>query len=342
MAKKDEQPAHLKHLQDHAPTVLHHPEEDQTILYRWLRRQLDQGASFWMWVAGIAVVVVVASILLLRSTSGRTAEAEAWEALMLASGDSNPVDLQIQVGEQGLGEASSWALLRAAESRYREGFSDLPQNREAALPLLSQSQDLFEKALNTASSDSILRRMAALGIGRTLEARGDLEGATRQYESVVKDFPDTPEAKQAEELIRLLRDPEIIAFYNQFSSFEPESAILPPGETGTFDFPGLPNLGDFPDLPGLGEGATVPGTGPIRGLPGLGEPAIPVPPLTAPEESPTDLPAATLEPEAEAPPAAVASTPDNADAPEALGVGATPSDPSIPAGELPSNPFPDR
>lgn len=344
MSKKDEQPAPPKHLQDHAPTVIHDPEADQTVLYRWLRRSWERGTSFWLLIGGAALLVGLASVVILRSSTSRTAEAEAWEALILASGNSDPVDLQLQVGEQGLGEASAWALLRAAESRYREGFSDLPQNREAALPLLKEAQTLFERADSTTGADATLRRMSAFGKARTLEALGDLEGAIQQYESLVKQFPDTAEAKRAEELARLLRDPEIIAFYNQFSSFKPEEAILPPGGSESFNIPGLPDLpgfpglndmGDLPGLPGLGSGSTLPGTGPIPGSPPIeGDPPL-APPLNSPVSTP--------EPVAE-PTSSDESTPlEDASAPEAPEPVDTPTEAASPAeDELPSNPFPDR
>ena len=71
--------------------------------------------------------------------SGRSAEAEAWEGLILSSSTEDAVKEQIKLGnEPAGGDAAAWALIRAAESRYQDGFNNLPQMAAADL------QDLYD------------------------------------------------------------------------------------------------------------------------------------------------------------------------------------------------------
>lgn len=352
MAKKDEQPTHLKHLQDHAPTVIHHPEEDETILARWLRRGLEKGARFWLLIAGVVIAVFVVSMLIRGITGGRSAQAEAWEELILAAGTEDPVAQELAIGERGVGDAAAWALLRAAESRYRDGFSDLPQNRDAALERLSEAHDLFQRTYERSADDPLRRRLAAMGMARSLEARGDLDGAVQQYKAIVKEFPGTAEAERAQELADALQEPETIAFYQQFSSFKPEEAVLPPGGTGTFNLPDLPGfptgtdadsaIPAMPNLGGVPSTPVVPGTGPIPGLPETPAPTVPAPaptpPASAPAEPASTVPADSAPAEPSPAPPAEPTLPGDLFAPDATPEGPA-RDEAPAAGELPVDPF---
>lgn len=345
MAKKDEQPTHLKHLQDHAPTVLHHPEEDETILARWVRKGLEKGTTFWLTLAGVVLGLFVLSNVLRQTGSSRPVEAQAWEQLILASGSPDAVKTQISVGSQAQGAVAGWALLRAAEARYQEAFSDLPQNREAALPLLKESQDLFQKAYDQSGGYVYLKALAAMGIARTLEARGDVDGAVEQYRAIVKEFPGNPQAERAQALIEELQKPENIAFYQQFANLKTDEITLPPRGTDIFNLPrgsiGTDSLPDLPGLPDLG------GDEPASAMPDLGgdTPATPVVPGTGPIPAPDASPDSTV-------PAPDLNPPDNTPAPEpapspepapATSPEAAPSEGSpAPPPNLPANPFPER
>jgi hypothetical protein len=186
------------------------------------------------------------------------------------------------------GPAAGWALLQAAEARYQEAFNDLPANRDAALPLLTKAHDLFEQASQKADADPVCKRLAALGMARALEARGDLDAAIAQYESVAKNFPSTGEAARAEVLAKELRKPENQKFYQNFSTFKPTEMTLPPRGRGfldnlppshpPIDGPVVPAPGlDLPELP-AGTGATTP---PAEPKAETTPPEIPSTPFTA-------------------------------------------------------------
>jgi tetratricopeptide (TPR) repeat protein len=266
-----------KHLQEHAPTVIHDPLADETLLARWFRQNLEKGPRFWLAVAGTVVGVVAVWLVIAGLTSGRSADAGAWESLMLAK----DTDDRVKVGQSASGLPASWALLQAAEARYQEGFADLPANRDAALPLLSNAYELFKQAADKAPADSTPKRLATLGMARCLEARGDLDGAIQQYQTVAKSWPETDEGKQAAKLAERLKRPEAVAFYQQFSTYKPPEMTLPPRGTSTFDVPGLPALPpNHPDP----NGPTIPapGLGGLGGLPGSATLPEPAPPTTQP------------------------------------------------------------
>lgn len=275
-------PQEPKHLLEHETTAIHDPHADETILGAWLRRNLEKGP--YVWIAAACVICGLCLLWIVMSTLGskRSTSSQAWEDLILAK----DVDARAKVGATVSGPASSWGLLQAAEARYQEAFQDLPANRDAALPLLTASHDLFRQARDKAEPGSASRRMAALGMARTLEARGDLDGAVTQYKEVARDFPETPEGKEATELAERLRKPEVIQFYKEFSAFKPASPTLPglPSDHPALEGPAVP-------APGLNLPSSV--TVPPGGSTPLGNIPLPTPtpaPAPAPEPAPAPTP----------------------------------------------------
>jgi hypothetical protein len=292
-----------KHLQEHEPTVIHDPDQDQTILYRWMKRQLEKGP--WMWV-GLAIAVTTASLLwivLSSRSTGRSIDADAWNQLILAQDNDALVKTAEQIATQTPGPVAGWALLQAAERRYDEAFADLPANREAAMPLLGQARDFFRRSADLAGKDVALRRLALLGYARVLEARGEVGEAIQEYKKVAQTYPDTPEGKRAAKLLEALEKPEAIAFYEKFAGFKPAPIgsgttgggpggfTLPGGGSGTINLPGLPPL-------------TGPASGPGSALDSLGEGPSGTTNMTPPTAPPAPVEAPKpAEPEPETAPA---------------------------------------
>jgi hypothetical protein len=273
---KDELSARPKHLQEHAAkTVIHHPEEDDTVLARWLRRGMEKGPKFWVLLGGIALAFVVIGMIVQGLLAGEEVTDEAWAQLMLAE---KPEDL-LKAAETP-GPARSWANLQAAEVRYQEAFQNLPANRDAALPLLTKAYDLFEKAYESVDSkdkDAPQRRMAKMGMARSREARGELDEAITIYKEIARDWPESVEGAQAKHLVEELQKPEIARFYDDFAKFKPESFTLPPRGRSLLDLP--------LDHPAL--------DGPVIPAPGL--PGLPKGPVTTPPAS-SEIPKDPFEP----------------------------------------------
>jgi hypothetical protein len=257
--KDDLQHARHRPHETAAPTVIHHYEEDETILARWLRRGMEKGAKFWFLLAGTGVAISALTYLASGLAAGRTEDQRAWLDLMLAK---DP-DEQVKVAESfPTTKAALWARLQAAEGRYQEALNDLPANREAARPVLNQALDWFRQIADDAPAGSPLKRLAAMGVARTLEARNELDDAIKQYESIAKNpaWRGTAEAIEADRRAAELRKPQTVAFYKAFYAYTPKSLTLPPGGR---EMLGLP-----------------------AGHPDLDSPAVPAPPLSGPAATP--------------------------------------------------------
>jgi hypothetical protein len=258
---KDEPQTRLRPHEVPSTTVVHHYEEERTLLERWLRRGWQRGPKFWVVVVAAVAAVVVFFTFLTTWSSSAPKGAKAWIELMVAK---NATDQEKVADENADSRAASWALLRAAEDRYNEGLGDLPTNREAALPLLRQALELFQRAEQEAPKNAAQKRLAAFGIARAHEARNELDSAIRQYQAVASNYPGTEEAKQAERLAKELARPESIEFYKNLYAFKPREVTLPPGGRGMFDLPtDHPPLG----IPGLPSPSSSPAPGPTSTIP---------------------------------------------------------------------------
>jgi tetratricopeptide (TPR) repeat protein len=297
---------------DASTTVIHHYEEDDTLLASWLRKGLDQGPKFWLLLGGSVALAVLIGLLINKLSTSESSSSSAWTELMLAKGVN---DLKKVADERPDSPVAGWALLRAAEARYREGFDDLPSNREAAMPLLKQALDLFQQAEQDSPKDSPQKRMAALGTARTYEARNELDSAIKQYETVASTYPGADEAKLAEAQAKVLKDPQSAQFYREFYAFKPKDVTLPPRGSSLFNIPGMPTPGldrpgglDLPPIFGPDTPSSAPSTAPRTGggeLPGNvfenPAPPAPTPPASsgaAPVEKPAVVPSKAPTPDA--------------------------------------------
>ena len=163
------------------PTVIHDPEENMMVLARWTHRALKNPVRFWGLIA--AIVAGLLGLVLLSNVvwSGSSANAEVWAKMESVK---SPAD-RVQLAEEFPGSsAATWARLQAATEYYNQGFADLPNNRDVALPNLQKAIANFDEVTKEAPKDSPQARTAALGKARALEARNELPKAIEQYEFV--------------------------------------------------------------------------------------------------------------------------------------------------------------
>lgn len=242
---------------EHSPIVIHHPEEDQTILERWVRENLAQGPILWAGLAGLVLIALGIAWFLSGSSGASGPTAEAWRKLS----EAKSADQQYEVAEKYANtKAAGWAYLQAAASNFSDGVERLPTSLDAARPLLTKAQDQFEEALKAAPKGSIQARRASFGLARCLEVRNELDAAIKQYDSVAQNWPDTEEARQsavcAVRLRAELKKPEAERFYTRLYAFKPSEATMPPGLTPGGDF-GLPPLGGVPGSGGVNAGSIL-------------------------------------------------------------------------------------
>ena len=239
-------PIPVRHQLEHeVPTVIHHPEEKMTALARLTHRIILDPGKYVTWALGILVVVLGIVVASNWTSTSRTKTTEVWTKLDTAT---KPEDLTDTAKEYPGTIASEWAFVRAANEYYNTAMGDLPNNREVAISNLKRALDLYEQVATEAPKDSYQARAALIGKARCLEARNELPKAIEQYELVVKNWPDSPEAEQAKKLAEALKKPDAAAFYKELYAYNPPKVTLPPLGNERLNFPGgtsgLP--GSFP------------------------------------------------------------------------------------------------
>lgn len=256
--KQNEQPAEQRRHKDEGnPVVIHHPEEDQTDLERWFRRQLGEGSKLWGLLAAVALIAVLLALVLRNLGGVDTSSAEAWNRLFQAKS----AEQRTEVAEEfPTSRAAAWAMIQAASENYNEAVDRLPTAIEAAKPLLTKAETQFEDVLRDAPKGSTIAMKASFGLARTYEARNELEKAVSQYELVARDWPGSVEAAQSLRLVSRLRaelkKPEAERFYSKLYAFKPSDVTLPP--LGEANLPGGASTGSILDsllkdqLPGSG------------------------------------------------------------------------------------------
>ena len=295
---KDEHPP--VHQLEHAePIVIHHPEEDMTILARWLQRAMEQGPKFWLLVGGAVAALVLIAVIASGLSAGKSAASEAWSELTQAK----TVEERIKIADAHPNTpVAGWAKLLSAEEEYANGVDDLttPGKRESAGPRLKKALDLFQQVAKEAPANTSQALGGMFGAARTLEARNELPEAIEQYRLVATKFPNTPEAKQALALAKALEEPTNVQFYKELYAYKPPAAptssglggpgsLIPP--PANFDF-GPSTKSFLPDMNvPQGLDAPPPSTGPTPAAePPKGEatrkdeipaPSTPAPPADA-------------------------------------------------------------
>jgi hypothetical protein len=270
-------PSKHRHGQEHAATVIHDPEQGMNLLERKLRHLMDNQTRFWGLLIGLVVVMVGLSLLASGLPLGRASSNEAWTKLESAKSAEEREEIARDFPQS---PAKQSALLLAAAEYYMRGFSELPANKEVALPLLKKALDRFQAVADEAPPKSPQARAAALGVARTHEARYELDKAVAQYEKVAGNpaWKETAEATEAARLAALLKKPGTVAFYKDLYTFKPVEATLPAGGTGALT---MPPIGSSP--------ATIPGLDDLLSAP-IKQPdplLVPPPPTPAPKAPPT-------------------------------------------------------
>ncbi|MFO0959663.1 MAG: hypothetical protein U0800_19880 [Isosphaeraceae bacterium] len=291
--KQHEQPIDLRRRKDEGnPVVIHHPEENQTDLERWVRRHLGEGPKLWG-ILGAVVLGAVLLALVLRNLGGvDTTSSEAWNKLFQAKS----AEQRVEVAEDfPRSKAAPWAMVQAACENYNEAVDRLPTAIDAAKPLLSKAETQFEDALKEAPKGSIVARRASFGLARTYEARNELDKAVSQYDLIARDWPGSVEASQSLRLASRLRaelkKPEAERFYTKLYAFKPGDVTLPP--PGGANAPGGVSAGSILDSL-------------LRDLPPGGGA---VPPLPTPKSPTDEVPKPDAEPKAGDEPAKPAPAP---------------------------------
>ena len=272
----------VRHQLEHVvPTVIHDPEEEMTALGRLTTHAIKEPKRYLAWPVTIIACVFIGVLVWKLATGGRSSTSEVWAKLETAKTAEDRVNLAKEYPKT---PAATWALLQAATEYYNLALSDLPNNRDVALPTAKKALDLFDQIVHEAPHDSPQARAAALGKARVLEMRNELAKALDQYQLVITDWPGTPEAEDAKRFAEALKDPQAAAFYKELYAYSPTKMTLPPFGTETLPstFPGPLNPSDMPATSSAPFGPLTPTANPssttTSPTTGTGLPAGMVPP----------------------------------------------------------------
>ncbi|AMV38711.1 tetratricopeptide repeat protein [Planctomyces sp. SH-PL62] len=224
-----------RHQFDHAtPTVIHDPEQDMTLLARWMHRAMKDPVKFWGVLGGlvVAILAVVLAVNMFGARGG--SQSDVWNQL----DEAKNADDQLAIAKANPeSPAAPWATFQAASRLYQSGVADLPSNSEAALQSLKKAADLYDQLAKSEPKDSPVATAAAFGMARALEARNELPKAVDQYKLVAETWPDTAEAAEAKKLAAELQKPEAVSFYKELYEYKPTKVSLPPLGSESLDFP---------------------------------------------------------------------------------------------------------
>ena len=235
-----------------------------TALGRWTHHAMQEPRRYLGWPAAIVAGVFLGVVVWKLAVGGRSPDTEFWAKLQTAKTAEERVDLAKAYPNS---PASTWAILQAATEYYNLALADLPNNRDVALPTAKKALDLFDQVEREAPHDSPQARAAALGKARTFEMRNDLSKALEQYQHVVKEWPESPEAEQAKRFVEALQDPQAATFYKELYAFSPTTMTLPPLGTES-----LPSSLLGPSSPGTTSGNTTSAPfGPLKAVPNAAE-----------------------------------------------------------------------
>ena len=208
-------PLSTRHQFEHqVPTVIHDPEENMMVLARWTHRAMKDPVKFWSAipaiVAGLLGLVILSNVV----WTGSSANAEVWAKMESVK---SPAD-RVQLAEDFPGSsAATWARLQAATEYYNQGFADLPNNRDVALPNLQKAVANFDEVVKEAPKDSPQAQAAALGKARALEAPTSFPRPSSNMSSWSRTGPNRSKPRKLRDWPRRSRSPRRSPFTRRFT-----------------------------------------------------------------------------------------------------------------------------
>jgi tetratricopeptide (TPR) repeat protein len=235
----------------------------------------------WLQQAGDAIrphlktiLIVVAAALALwayfawRNHQTRTQRTAAWNEYFAE-------DYETVISKYQSTDAALHARMRLAEAAIQEGKANLISKRSDAIRSFEKAEQHLDTIISDGGAPIDMRRTAMYLKALALESSGAPEKAKEQYNKLVTQFRDSPEARLAEQRVKELSKPSAIEFYRQLANYKPGDRPAPP-----------PPMFDANDL--------------LKGLEGSTNPNIPKPPPVG--DSSKDAKASEKKPEAPPPP----------------------------------------
>jgi hypothetical protein len=237
-------------------------ELQTNILADWMGHQIEHLRPYskaLFFGLGAIVVVILVGLYMVSDQAARVSA--GWSDYYAASFEQNPERLRSVAMDHAGTDAALWAKLSEADLQLARGIGLLYSNRTAAAESLERAEANYRNVERDATSQADLRVSALFGLAQTCEATSDVDDAKNHYGDVIRLAPDSARAREAEERVATLSDPEIVRFYNWFANQKPQPPTalggLPPGLNIPSDFPmDLGGLTDTPDFDFLSGGVS--------------------------------------------------------------------------------------
>jgi hypothetical protein len=166
-------------------------------------------------------VILAAAYLFSQYTSGRAQATNqgAWSALYAGLAKT-----EMQGGAEALSQvadefpdepAAALAMAQTGCLQLGEGSKQFYSDPQKSTLYLEKAERYFKKVIEQFSKDdhSMAVQTAMWGLAFVYETRGDLAGATRQFKSVVEQYPGTAIAENAQRRLTALAEPGAAEFY---------------------------------------------------------------------------------------------------------------------------------
>ena len=218
---------------------------------------IQQLAPYWRVMAGVLVLAILGSgALAVISTSRKKSQEAGWTAYLNAAADRDPSALE-KIASLGKSDVNAWAQHAAAQAKLIEATTLVHTDRATAKSRYQEAIEDFNKALDLAPSQALIRKLSLWGLAQSHEGLNELGKAKDFYKQIVDKWPDSSIAKQAQTRIESLNEPATQEFYNWFFAQEPPSRLPATGEMAPFNFE-APSTPDFevPDPTGMSVDST--------------------------------------------------------------------------------------
>jgi len=215
----------------------------------------------------VAVIFAVFAGLVIVRSQRAAEQAAGWEECLTALAEGEPGRLGDVAARYRGTPAAWWAELVLADTALADGNGLLMTDRQRARERLASAADLY-MAVNAQRPSDLAAERGIFGLARTRESQGLLDEASRGYEAIVAEYPDSPFRGIAEERIAALAMPATQRWYKWFET--QAVAVAAPATPAA-------------------ESAAVPASEP------------PAPPESKPADPPRDTPSPTAEPAASKP-----------------------------------------
>ena len=173
----------------------------------------------------LIIAIMVVGGLTFYYNSENTVAAQAWQQLEQAQ---SPEELASVAQNFSGNVVAVWAKLQEAERRSAQGGQMMLIDRENAIAELQLGQEAYEAVLSNSLAPDEARERSLIGLARVAESLSaeDLSVAVAAYETLLKEFPDTPYKGVATKQIAYLQTEDAKTFYNWFAKQNPVPATI--------------------------------------------------------------------------------------------------------------------